>query len=232
MHKSFFHKGFTLIEIAIVLVIVGLLFGSILGPLSEQSKSRRIKATQEQLRDINEALIGYAAINGYLPCPASLTSNGQQVRQGGNPNGDCSSQHGYIPNADLGLSGHYDATSGLLVDSWSSPIRYSLSDVNSWVFAKNILTDSGPGDFLVCSDTSACSSANAVAAGLVSVVFSLGEDKAIPASTPNQAENIDGNDINFIYKPPYADESFDDLLMWISPNTLILHLVKSGQIGG
>ena len=68
--------GFTLIEIAIVMTIISLLLGAILVPLGgafEQSQRKTVKA---QLEEINDALIGFAAANGRLPCPASGTSAG------------------------------------------------------------------------------------------------------------------------------------------------------------
>ncbi len=57
------HKGFTLIEMAVVLIIMGLIVGfgaSMVRPLLERSK--RIE-TQEAIRSSVEAMIGYAASN-------------------------------------------------------------------------------------------------------------------------------------------------------------------------
>ena len=59
--------GFTLIEIAIVLVILGLLIGlgaALLGPLIKQSK---YKETKNVVRAAREAVLGYVVKNGYLP---------------------------------------------------------------------------------------------------------------------------------------------------------------------
>lgn len=66
--------GFTLVEMAIVLVIVGLLLGGLLMPLSAQVEQRRIGETQKALEEIKEALIGFAIANGRLPCPAPATT--------------------------------------------------------------------------------------------------------------------------------------------------------------
>ena len=62
--------GFTLIELAIVLFIVSLLIGGMLIPLSAQTEIRGRQETDRALATIREALIGFAAINGRLPCPA------------------------------------------------------------------------------------------------------------------------------------------------------------------
>ncbi len=55
--------GFTLVEMAIVLVIVGLLLGGLLMPLSAQVEQRRIGETQKALDEIKEALVGFAIAN-------------------------------------------------------------------------------------------------------------------------------------------------------------------------
>ncbi len=53
-----------------VLMIVGLLLGGLIVPLSAQMDQRRATETQKTLEEIKEALTGYAVINGQLPCPA------------------------------------------------------------------------------------------------------------------------------------------------------------------
>lgn len=64
-------NGFTLIEIAIVLVIVGLLLGGLLMPLATQVEVQRRVETEKAMEQIKEAIIGFAQINGRLPCPAN-----------------------------------------------------------------------------------------------------------------------------------------------------------------
>ena len=62
-------NGFTLLEMAIVLMIVGLLLGGILATISGQVQQQRVSETLKQLNDIQQALIGYAVNNGRFPCP-------------------------------------------------------------------------------------------------------------------------------------------------------------------
>ena len=60
-------KGFTLIEIAIVLVIVGLLIGmgaSLMGPLTRRVKNNE---TKEIVNAAVESLLSYGASNNELP---------------------------------------------------------------------------------------------------------------------------------------------------------------------
>ena len=63
-------RGFTLAELAVVLVIVALLFASAFVPLSTQLEVRNTADTRKQLEDLKEALIGFALSQGRLPCPA------------------------------------------------------------------------------------------------------------------------------------------------------------------
>ena len=63
------HEGFTLVELAIVIAIVGLLLGAFLAPLRAQIDAARIRETERMLGEIREALIGYAIVRGALPCP-------------------------------------------------------------------------------------------------------------------------------------------------------------------
>jgi prepilin-type N-terminal cleavage/methylation domain-containing protein len=70
MRLNTFSRGFTLAEMAVVLVIVGLLLGGLLTPLSSQTELRLRSDNEKALADAREALIGFAIINGRLPCPA------------------------------------------------------------------------------------------------------------------------------------------------------------------
>ena len=54
------HNGFTLIELAIVLVIVTILLGGLAVPLAAQIEARRIGETRKAMEVIHDTLIGYA----------------------------------------------------------------------------------------------------------------------------------------------------------------------------
>ncbi len=115
--------GFSLIEMAIVLVVIGLLVGTILLPLSEQMESARRSETSTQMSEIKEALLGFAIANGRLPCPSTLASDGQEAPYGG---GNCTQPNGFIPYKTLGITGTFN-TDNLFNDSWGNPIGYTIS---------------------------------------------------------------------------------------------------------
>lgn len=132
--------GFTLVEMAIVLLIVGLLLGGGLMVLGSQTEMQRFRDTQRMLDEARDALLGFAVANGRLPCPASATSNGVESfctnATGGcgavttvpQPHGRCSNiYNGFLPGATLGLPG---TTGGYLMDAWggsnASRLRYAV----------------------------------------------------------------------------------------------------------
>jgi len=88
------NKGFTLIEIAIVMVIIGLLTGagiSLVGTLT--TRKNRIEVV-EYLRQAKEALITYANVNGTLPL---ADTDGDGV-------GDSATKRGALPALVLGIN--------------------------------------------------------------------------------------------------------------------------------
>jgi len=125
-----------MIELAVALIIIAILLGSMLIPLSTQVESRNIEETQRIIARARDALLGYAAAYGYFPCPASATSNGQEARTDP-PDfsaGTChittvgsNIYHGFLPAATLGLT-PTDAQ-GYLLDGFSpsNRVRYAVS---------------------------------------------------------------------------------------------------------
>lgn len=72
------HRGFSLIEMAVVLLILGTLMSGVLVAVTQTTESNRRSNARTQLRTIEEALYGYAQAFGSLPCPASVTSAGAE----------------------------------------------------------------------------------------------------------------------------------------------------------
>lgn len=64
-------RGFTLIEMAIVMVIAGLIMAGIMEALAFRLQQQRAAETKDRIERIQTALLEYASQNGRLPCPAS-----------------------------------------------------------------------------------------------------------------------------------------------------------------
>jgi len=249
------HYGFTLIEMAMVLMIVGLLLGGMLVPLSAQMDQRNVTDTRKQLDEIQQALIGYAIINGRLPCPATSASvaPGTEDPAGG---GICTffsnsinASDNYLPAVTLGLSGTDSA--GLLEDAWGNPIRYAVTPWKSgstYVYTTNSgmslagISNLSNSNLDVCSTatgatSSACGSGYTLTSNAVAVIYSTGKNGASGGTGSDEKENLNPNasDLHgyvFVSHNPssVSGNEFDDIVTWISPNILINRMVAAGKL--
>jgi general secretion pathway protein G len=60
-------KGFTLIEIMVVVIILGLLAGLVLPRILGQEEKAKVEATKVQIRSLEDALDAYKLDNGFYP---------------------------------------------------------------------------------------------------------------------------------------------------------------------
>jgi prepilin-type N-terminal cleavage/methylation domain-containing protein len=229
-------NGFTLVEIAIVLMIVSILLAALVPTLSGQMEQRSRSETRKKLEEVKEALIGYAVVNGRLPCPASSTSNGIEAPVGG---GACTAQfNGLVPATTLGLSGLNPQ--GYIVDGWNNPIRYAVTDWSSNALTTtNGMSNAGltaiSANLHVCN-TAAGSTGTACAAGsyltpsgngVPVVIYSAGPNGGNAATAADEMENSD-NDKIFVSHDNAPD--YDDLVIWLSLNTLLNRMVAAGKL--
>lgn len=150
-------RGFTLVELAVVVAIVGLLMMGAMFTLSAQLEQRSYEDTRNRLAHARELLLSYAVVNGRLPCPARSDSGGVEVRTAvsGGLGGECRNAGGvedhyggtlasgppvvvggFLPAATIGYL-QVDAQ-GFALDAWNNRIRYAV--------AKTITTTGGcPG---------------------------------------------------------------------------------------
>lgn len=253
-HKK--QQGFSLVELSIVILIMGLLIGGLMMPLSMQRENARLRDAREQLHSVQSAIEGFALVNGYLPCPATPASAGVAVALGGG----CAAQHGFVPATTLDLNGQRNPDN-LLLDPWGAPLRYSVSssDVNvdgTWDFItagemRLVTMSLLQPDISVCS-TAAGSSPTACASTNVTltqqapmVVYSLGKDWSSFTSA-DQLENVGANigggvsgntyavaaDDVFVVRgnSDLAGSEFDDLVVWLSLHRLYGRLVDAGHL--
>ena len=246
-------RGFSLIEMAVVLMILGLLLGGILSAVGDSTNSIRISNAQAQLKQIEEAIYGYAQANGRLPCPADESGTGLA-----DPETDtgCNTFHGFVPVATLGLNGSVNSD-GLLLDPWQNPYRYSVSQDTSDYFTTTAGIDSlfasastilgNATNMLGICDNSTCtgvvSTDNAPA-----VIFSMGANWAelSGSSSADEQKNafgatVTGANSSLVYNMPtgtsqdfvdtgYSQANYDDQVVWLSPYVLISRLVQAGHL--
>ncbi|MBL8642502.1 MAG: prepilin-type N-terminal cleavage/methylation domain-containing protein [Rhodospirillaceae bacterium] len=117
-------RGFTLIEIAIVLVVIGLIVSGGLLAVSPVLQSAKITETRQKMATIESALLGYVIANGCLPCPAArniggtitgIANDGSDYTTACGSDGTClgatNNASGLVPWVTLGISEN-DATDG------------------------------------------------------------------------------------------------------------------------
>ena len=131
-------KGFTLIEIAIVLLIVTILLGYTVALFPRQQELKQYRDVDRKMDEVIAAIVGFAQINGRLPCPAIPNSAG--VEDGGGVF-ECANFGGFVPVNTLGIAGRLNADS-LLLDPWGNPYRY-------YVSSSDFDDGGGVGDFVV-----------------------------------------------------------------------------------
>ena len=177
--------GFSLIEIAVVLVILSILLAVIAVPLATQVTQRRVSETKLALDNAQKALLGFAASNGRLPCPATDGSPGttnslgdEAFATGGDVNnGICARFVGFLPAVALGLS-PVDAE-GFMVDGWGikqNRLRYA-------VWGSSI----GSTDYPFTKTNGLQSRMNDLAPATKKLIFVC---QAAPTGTPLAAPNV------------------------------------------
>lgn len=244
MKHNYTHlHGFTLIELAMVLMIVGLLLGGLLVPLSAQMDQRRVTDTQKSLEEIKEALVGYAVINGQLPCPAAPTIATGQANAGVARTPPCTSGNatGVLPWATLGVAE---------TDAWGNRFTYRVtSDFADAIGSPTYggctpATTPTQASFALCSNgsytvLSAASGGTNIATNVPAIIISHGKNGAGAytqqgsqlsiGSNADEQENSDGTaDSNYVSHT--ATPSFDDQVTWLSNNILLNRMVTAGKL--
>lgn len=227
--------GFTLIELALAFFIIGLVLGGILYPLSAQVAQRQATESQQQLEEIRDALVGFAAANGYLPCPDTTGNGSENVTAGACTTiGGNGIAHGNLPWVTLGL-GHSDI--------WGNRFRYAVEAAFAQRSPSTPFTlSTSTNDIRVCPTAATCASALTTTA--VAVILSHGANgfggtrsvtgTANPAATSaDEVENTDG-DRDFVQRPVYTGSvtasEFDDFIIWLSRHTLVNQMIAAGKL--
>ena len=231
--------GFTLVELTIVLVIVALLIGGMLLPLSAQRDLQSISETEKQLSEIKEALTGFAIINGRLPRPANSATDGTERSVCSN-DADCT---GFIPWQALGIQA---------TDSWNKLIRYSVSpSFSNSTFSlttkatKKIQTRDSAGNTAYLFGQASCTNPTDNLCS-PAVIFSQGKQRfgtstdgvtlsGGTATSIDEAANDSGGGVSFMSRTATdntaaAGGEFDDIVTWISPVVLFNRMVAAGKL--
>jgi type II secretory pathway pseudopilin PulG len=198
--KRVYYDGFTFIEFAIVLGIVALILGGLFGPLSTRLESEERQKTQAMMEDIKKALIGFAQINGRLPCPDAFTS-GDGIEDPA-VGGACTLHEGWVPWTTLGTPQG---------DIWGNRFRYCVTKPrfttpdNGTCDTANNNPLTSIGDFDLCASGSIDIQTRDSAKALVNVVG------AVPALIISHGHNgYGGTRIDGTARPPVPATNDDE----------------------
>jgi prepilin-type N-terminal cleavage/methylation domain-containing protein len=195
LNKKIHESGFTLIELAVVIVIVGIIISIMATVLPSLIQSAKIKKTQAILEKMDYSLEGYIVANGRCPCPDTDGDGIENRIPGASPPTDdtCSSYVGDIPFVTLGLSSGNDA--------WGNRLKYGVYE-----------------DFIRTTKSGLCASLSSfiVASFDNSKLYTTDQSGnnthqayVIASGGPKDLDN-DGSDVFFDGLNEGADVQFDD----------------------
>lgn len=130
-------SGFTMVEMAIVLVIAGLLIVGALALIKPLVERARLLETAEKLAKISDALNVYALNNFRLPCPAEPLRTPAGGEPFGFEQGSTASGAGIPRACPVGAGGGIEGivpfqtiglNEDLIRDAWGNYITYAVSD--------------------------------------------------------------------------------------------------------
>lgn len=215
--------GFTLAELAVVLVIIALLTGSMLVPLGARMEARDRQRTADTLRDIEQALTGFAIVHGRLPCP-STEPDPASPHYGLEDTAPCSmAVEGRLPWRTLGMPAH-DAWGSARLDSgddWAGHWRYR---VDAAFVAGTVGAATAPMSNLQIRADDGTAITTLSDSQAVAIVLSTG---------PNR--RADGHNATYsaampTYEAGDPSADFDDLLVWIGRPLLVARLAQAGRL--
>lgn len=94
--------GFTLIEMAFALLLIGLIVGGGLSFLGSFHQAENSKIAEKQMLDIKQAMLTYLKVNKHLPCP-DTDADGKENRKESSGVSVCKAREGALPSRDLGV---------------------------------------------------------------------------------------------------------------------------------
>lgn len=132
--------GFTLLELAIVMVIGGIILSMLASSLVIYMNNAEIKLTRQRMAAVDEAVQDFLNFNGRLPCPASRIAESDTEDYGREVNTVCNDGEmdgtvraqgldmrmvriGAVPVRDLNLPDDY------ALDAWGSRLTYAVTEI-------------------------------------------------------------------------------------------------------
>ncbi|MEQ1813490.1 MAG: prepilin-type N-terminal cleavage/methylation domain-containing protein [Candidatus Nitrotoga sp.] len=197
-----YQAGFSLIELAIVLLVIGLLLGGLIPTISSQIEQQRANETRKQLEEIKQALTGFVIAYGRLPCA--------DTNADGNEDTPCIvavTTEGQLPWKTLGV---------VEQDAWQQVWRYRV-DQN---FSKAFTLTTGFFDNLIVQNNTG-TALTSIVERPVAIIYSPGK---------NLVADGQNTSYNGTYQSDVPSPTFDDIVTWLSRPVLFNRMVKAGRL--
>lgn len=225
-------NGFTLVEMTIVIVLVALLIGGLLIPLSAQQDIQKTQDTQKLIASAKDSLLGFAVTHCRLPCPANPALASGSANAGieypSAAAGCTTSAEGVLPWATLGLPE---------TDAWGRRLRYRVTDsfakTASCTPTNQAFTLDSNGDITIVFTSGGATLATQIPAVIISHGVNgfrgtLSTGGQLGASADADEEENANTDSAFVSKTPTP--TFDDIVDWISPNILKNRMISANRL--
>ncbi|MBI2994662.1 MAG: prepilin-type N-terminal cleavage/methylation domain-containing protein [Gammaproteobacteria bacterium] len=235
-------RGFSLVELAMVLFIISLLLGGLLVPLASQLEARQRNAALEQLDLIKEALIGFAIINGRLPCYTSETDPTNAyygIEDTEDPGKTCNptglTSDGILPWKTLGMASGLDPWGierTAAADPWIGYWRYRVDTTFESTSPLFALTDQS-GEMSICDSNDVLLISTSERP--VAVIYSTGADQTADGQNASYEAILTPSSICITptgptYQGGEVSGTFDDITVWLTRPLLFNRLVTAGTL--
>lgn len=238
--RTSIQKGFTLVEITIVLLIVGLIVGAGFSSLGAYLDNAYQSHTMGNLTVTKRALLDYVMVNRHMPCP-DTDNDGEENRTGV----ACSASVGTIPFNDIGLgaaitSDDYGNVFGYgvngnvvntadIADSADSASYFGNQSPPQFTLQTppTVTAPSVPESYTVCKREAAnCTSdaANVEVSAIPAVIVAFNENGGVTnlqacnggARGARETENCDADAERLLWKGTFDNDAYDDQIVTIS----------------
>jgi len=237
--------AFTLIEMTIVLIVVGLILGGVITTVGVQRQQLKRDETRQLLEVAREALIGFALTNGRLPCP---DTGNDGIENPPNPavGDDCDANEGVLPHVDIGVVAN---------DTWGNRFIYRvrgtgnlrMTDAPPALDGAGVPVGGGIGDnasftmtnvgnIVINDNDEAAAGVSVLANNIPAIVISYAENGGIQQAcgaglSARELENCDGDE-NFVdsHYSNVTGQEYDDLVVWIPLTVLKSRMVEAALL--
>lgn len=231
-------RGFSLIEMAVVMVVLGLALGGLLVPLSKQLESSDRKQAQAELKTIKEALIGHAMAEGRLPCP-DTDGDGQENTQTVSGQQLCVQSFGDLP---------YQALAVGREDPWNQSYAYyvtaDFADDDETTPSCSIAPAGVSFALCAAGNLEVLDNAgNPIADQLPAIVLSHGKTKLENAASNTARSIMEARNFNPLQHADGTADSkrqqlfsekagfeYDDIVEWVPHSVLKAKMVTAGRL--